>query len=182
MKRCRVLMVALAAGAAVGGGSRGHPFEILSSCGSFGPVLTGIQIDAPHTQDTRLRVAETVRIPVRIGRPLDVTPPSRECPSQTRGQAVFPRVQWSWTADTIDVHVLECRCAIERTFRDQDTLNAVARNSDQGLYVFEITAVRPGRAAFSVTGFVTGPCTGGSDRPVSECGPYALDLISILVS
>lgn len=157
--------------------------SLLPLCGGFGPTLGGVTLDLAKGTPTLIRAGERLSVSATVGAPIDVTPPSRNCPSTVDGHTHFSRVTWSWPADDqFEVQLVSCPCTPDRSWDDQGRRYVAAAATGPGLFVFHITGRMPGLSSFDMAGYLSGPC-GGRDPsdPIGECGPFASDSASIRV-
>jgi hypothetical protein len=161
----------------------------LSPCGNFGPDFGGVTINASHDPAIRLAVGDTLRITATVTRPVDVAPPPPGCPKAANA-GDFKRVTWGFPLDgAFDVDLTSCPCRIVRTYDDTTssnrsgwTHNVVAEADGEGVYAFDVRARAPGSGSLAVGAYTGGPCGGqGPNDPLVECGPFALDLVFIVV-
>jgi hypothetical protein len=158
--------------------------DVSTSCGSFGPELAGVTLNAVHDREVVLAVGERLRLTATVSPPVDATSRGAACPSATRGQAMFHRVSWAWpTSRPFEVVLVSCPCRVVREYGDQNYHHVVAEALSSGEYVFDVVGVQNGAGSVGVTAYVSGPCGGAQPAdPVVECGPFALDSVFLRVT
>ena len=140
---------------------------------SCNTLVSGVRIDfTPLADGLRLEVGETRRVNVIAG-----------VPSACTGAAFFRRVQWTQpVAGPFEARLVSCPCGIEYERDDGGRHDVVAQAAGPGTFVFDIVALRPGRATFSVTGYTHGPCGGKPGDPLTECGPFSMGFLDVGVT
>jgi hypothetical protein len=84
---------------------------------------------------------------------------------------------------------VSCPCHVVRTYDNTNssdasgwTHNLVAEVEGEGVYAFDVRARAPGSGSLAVAAYTGGPCGGhGPNDPLVECGPFAFDLVGIVV-